>query len=69
MIKIHGIEDYLLNQIIKYHGIGCFIEDCIEQNHQFRIIDERRKSYLKDRVKASIIHSKMEIISLNGEVK
>ena len=31
--KIHGIEDHLLDQIIKYSGIGCFIEDFIEQAH------------------------------------
>ena len=28
--KIHGIEDHLLDQIKKYNGIGCFIEDIIE---------------------------------------
>ena len=50
MIKIHGIEDYLLNKIIKYHGIGCFIEDCIEQTHQFVIIDERRIYNMRNRV-------------------
>ena len=30
VVKIHGIEDYLLDQIKKYNGIGCFIEDFIE---------------------------------------
>ena len=66
MNKIHGMEDYLLNKIIKYYGIGCFIEDYIEQSHQFGIIDEKRETNLSDRVKASIVHSKMKIILLNG---
>ena len=33
------------------------------------MIDERRTANMRDRVKTSITHSKMEIISLNGEVK
>ena len=40
MVKIHGIEDHLLDQI-KHNGIGCFIEDFIEQAHQFGILDEK----------------------------
>ena len=35
MIKIHGVEDYFFDQIKKINGIGCFIEDFIEQAHQF----------------------------------
>ena len=38
--KIHGIEDHLLDEIKKYNGIGCFIEDFIEQAHQFGMLDE-----------------------------
>ena len=30
MIKIHRIEDHVLNQIIKYNGIEYCIEDFIE---------------------------------------
>ena len=33
IVKIHGIEDHILDQIKKYNGIGCFIEDFIEQTH------------------------------------
>ena len=29
--KIHGIEDHLLDQIIKYNGIGCFIENLLNK--------------------------------------
>ena len=42
MVKIHEIEDYLLNQIKKYNGTGCFIEDFIEQAHQFGMLDEKK---------------------------
>ena len=38
MVKIHGIEDHLLDQI-KHNGIGCLIEDFIEQAHQFGFLD------------------------------
>ena len=58
-----------MNQIKKYNGIRCFIEDFIEQNRQFEMIDERRKANMKDRIKFLINHSKMENISLNGEVE
>ena len=39
MIKIHWIEDLLLDQIKENNGTGCFIEDFIEYTHQFEIID------------------------------
>ena len=42
MIKIHGVEDHLFDQIKYYNGIGCFIRDFIEQAHQFGNLDESR---------------------------
>ena len=33
MIKIHGVEDHLFDQIKHYNGISCFIEYFIEQAH------------------------------------
>ena len=66
MVKIHGIEDHLLNKIIKYNEIGCFIENSIEQARQSEMIDERRTTNMRDIVKTSINHSKMESISWNG---
>ena len=55
MIKIHGVEDHLFDQIKHYNGIGCFIEDFIEQAHQFGNLDESRTGKLRDREKHSII--------------
>ena len=70
MVTIHGIEDYLLDQINKYNGIGCLVEDFIEQTHHFGMLDEKKKpANIRDRVKISFNHSKMESISNNGEVK
>ena len=69
MPKIHGIEDYLFDQIKTYNGIRCFIEDFIEQAHQFGIKGEKRTANMKDIVKTSINHSRIESVSLNGEVK
>ena len=53
----------------KYNGIGWFIEDFIEQAHQFGMLDEKRTANMRDRTKASFSHSKNETISNNGEVK
>ena len=50
--KFHGIEDHLLDQIKKYNRIGCFIEDFIEQEHQFGMLNERRTANMRDRTKA-----------------
>ena len=69
MVKIHGIEDHVLDQIKKYNGIGCFIEDFIKQSHQFGILDEERTANTRDRTKVSFSHSKNENISNIGEVK
>jgi len=68
MPKIHGIEDHLLDQIIKYSGIGCFIEDFIEQAHQYGMLEERKSANMRDRAKAALNHSKMEMIRNNGQV-
>lgn len=38
MVKIYGIEDHSLDQMIEYSGIEYFIEDFIEQTRQFEII-------------------------------
>ena len=67
--KIHDIEDHFLNQFKKYNGIGCFTEDFIEQTHQFRMNDDKRTVNMRDKVKESTNHSRMESLSLNSEVK
>ena len=61
MVKIHGIEDHFLDQIKKYNGIGCFIEDFIEQAHQFGMLDEKRIANMRDRKKNHLVIQKMKI--------
>ena len=65
--KIYCIEDHLLDQIIKYNGIWCFIEDFIEQAHQYGILGKKAAN-MRDRVKTAHNHSKMEMICNNGKV-
>ena len=52
----------------KVNGIGCFIEDFIEQAHQFGMKDEKRTANMQDRKKAAFSHSYFEIASQNIEV-
>ena len=68
MIKIHGVEDHLFDQIKHSNGIDCFIEDFIEQECQFGNLDESRTGKLRDREKAFNHHSTYEWIGLNGNV-
>eukprot|EP00978_Attheya_sp_CCMP212_P025588 scaffold82537_cov26-Attheya_sp.AAC.1 len=60
MPKIHGIEDHLIEQMVKWQGIGCFIEDFIEQAHQFGVNDESRTRGMRDRERAATSHSTWE---------
>ena len=68
MIKIHGVEDHLFDQIKHYNGIGCFVEDFIEQAHQFGNLDESRTGKLREKEKSFNHHSTYEWIGLNGNV-
>ena len=68
MPKIYGIEDHSLGQIIKYNEIGCFVEDFIEQAHQYGVLEEIKLVNVRDRFKAAHNHSKMEVIRNTGKV-
>ena len=65
MIKIHGFEDHLLDQIKYYNRIGCFIEDFIEQAHQFKNLDENRTGKFRYSEKTYNHHSTYEWTGLN----
>ena len=66
--KKNGIEDHLLDQIIKYNVIGYFIEDFIEKVHEYGMLEERKLANMRDRNKAAHNHSKIEMIRSNGKV-
>ena len=68
MLKIHGIEDHLVNQMRKFNGIGCFLEDFVEQVHQFGMKDEKRTANMPDRSRKYNSHSSLEVASQNTEV-
>ena len=68
MLKIHGIEDHLVPQMKQFNGIGCFIEDFIEQAHQFGMLDESRTSNMRDRERAANSHCAWEEIGQNPKV-
>ena len=46
-----------------------FIEDFIEEAHQYGMLEERKSTNMRDRVKAAHNHSEMEMIRNNGKVK
>jgi hypothetical protein len=58
--KIHGLEDHLIAMMEQWNGIGDFLEDFIEQAHQFGMKEEKRTANMRDRVRAAISHSKWE---------
>ena len=51
MVKIHGIEDHLLDQINGYNGIECFIDGFLEQAHQFGRLDEKNSKYERQNIR------------------
>ena len=56
MIKVHGIEDHLFEQIEKFNGIDSYVKAFIEQTHQLSMLDEKRTDKLRDRKKAFVHH-------------
>ena len=61
MLKIHGIEDHLVKQMRDFNGIGCFLEDFVEQAHQFGMRDEKRTANMPDRKRKYNIHLSNEV--------
>jgi hypothetical protein len=40
--KIHRLEDHLMKHMIRWNGIGDFLEDFVEQAHQYGVKEENR---------------------------
>lgn len=55
MLKIHGIEDHLVKQMRDFDGIGCFLEDFVEQAHQFGMRDEKRTANMTDKNVSTLV--------------
>jgi hypothetical protein len=58
--KPHAIEDHLIDQIIRFNGIGDLGEDFVEQSHQDGIKDDKRTRTIKDRATEAKIHCRGE---------
>ena len=68
MLKIHGIEDHLVDQMRQFNGIVCFLEDFVEQAHQFGMKDEKRTANMPDRSRKYNSHSLLEVASQNTDI-
>jgi hypothetical protein len=53
-------EDHLIASMEQWNGIRDFLEDFIEQTHQFGMNEEKRTANMRDRVRAANSHSKWE---------
>jgi hypothetical protein len=60
MPKIHALEDHLIATMEQWNGIGNFLEDFIEQAHQFGMKEEKRTANTRDSVTVANSHSKWE---------
>jgi hypothetical protein len=60
MPKIHGLEDHLAAMMKQWNGISNFLEDSIEQAHQFGMKEEKCTANTRDQVRATNSHSKWE---------
>jgi hypothetical protein len=60
MPKIHTWEDHLIASMEQWNGTGDFLEDFIEQAHQFGMKEEKQTANMRDRVRAVNYHSKWE---------
>jgi hypothetical protein len=58
--KPHAIEDHLVDQVVRFHGIGDLGEDFVEQSHLTGIRDHERTRTLKDREEVANIHCRWE---------
>ena len=68
MIRVHVVEDHLFEQIEKFNGIGCFVEDFIEQAHQFKMLN-KKAGKSRDRKNIAYIIFTNEWIFINDDVK
>ena len=68
MIRVHVVEDHLFEQIEKFNGIGCFVEDFIEQTNQFKMLNKKAGKSRDSNNLAYIIFTN-KWISINDDVK
>ena len=64
-VKAHLLESHAYSQMLYYHGIGDFIEEFVEQLHQFTKRHKRRMGRLSDFKKESDAIAKVKRIESN----
>jgi hypothetical protein len=60
MPKIHGLEDHLIAMMEQWNGIDDYLEDFIEQAHQFGMKEEKSTASMRDGVRVENSNSKWE---------
>jgi hypothetical protein len=68
-VKAHLLETHAVWEMWLHKGIGDFLEDFIEQGHQYGIAEGRWSNGLHDRASATNSHSKWETMRLHPLVE
>jgi len=58
--KIHAIEDHLVALMTKWNGIGCFLEDFVEKEHQTGKLEEKRTGHMGNKNRQALSNSRHE---------
>ena len=67
--KIHGLEDHLIDSMEMWGGIGCFVEDFVEQAHQTGVKDEKRTKGMRNNFDKAKAHNTWEARSNDMDVE
>ena len=68
-VKIHIIEDHLIEMLIALQGFGDLTEDEGERGHQIGAVHKNRSRNMKDNKKKADAHSRWESMEKNDEVR
>ena len=58
--KIHAVEDHLLSLMKKWNGIGCFLEDFVEKEHQTGRLEDKRTGNMGNKDQQASLNSRHE---------
>merc|ERR1712032_1583740 len=58
--KIHAVEDHLVPLMTKLNGIGCFLEDFVEKEHQTGKLEEKRTGHMGNKNLQALSNSRHE---------
>ena len=58
--KIHAVEDHLLSLMKRWNGIGCFLEDFVEKEHQTGKLEDKRTGNMGNKNRQASSNSRHE---------